>query len=194
MIAGIEGVPESRGNDWAIVQVGGVSLQVYMPTSALSKLGAPGAKVRVYTYLYLRQDNLALYGFASREELELFKLLLSVGGVGPRLGLALLSAMSPEQVALAIASGNAELLTRVPCVGKKTARRLVLELKGNLEKSRAGIAPAYLSPEHAEIVAALTNLGYSVAEATEAVATLPQSPDLTAEDKVRLALQYFATK
>jgi Holliday junction DNA helicase RuvA len=177
-----------------ILRVGGVSLQVYLPASTLSKLGTEGDRVRLYTHLYLRQDNVALYGFLSPEERELFKTVLSVDGVGPRLALTLLSALSPEQLAMAIASGNAELLSRLPGVGRKTASRLVLELKGKLEKSWSGVTPPYLSQDSADIVTALTSLGYSAAEAAQALTVLPDSPDLSLEDKIKLALQYFAAR
>lgn len=194
MIAGIEGTLEFRGSDWAIVKVGGISLQVYVPASTLSRLGAVGEKVQLYTHLHLREDNVTLYGFSSQEELDLFKLLIGVDGVGPRVALAMLSAINPEQLVLAIASGNIDLLTQLPGVGKKVASRLVLELKGKLEKGWAGVVPSFLSSENADVVAALTNLGYSAAEATRAVASLPDSPDLNLEDKIKLALQHFAQR
>lgn len=195
MIAAIEGTLEYRGAAGiVVVKVGGFSFQVYVPSSTLGKLGDRGEKVSLYTHLHLRQDNIALYGFARREELELFKVLLGVGGVGPKVALGLISALSAEQLSLAIASGNTELLTQVPGVGNKTASRLVLELKGKLEKSWEGAYPADLNVQNAEIVAALTNLGYSVAEANQALASLPGSPALTLEEKLKRALQYFATK
>lgn len=194
MLAAIEGVLEGRGTDGLVVKVGGISFQLSVPASTLSRLGTPGEKVRLFTHLYLREDNIALYGFGSREELELFKIFLGVTGIGPRLALALLSALSPEQLALAIASGNAELLMQVPGVGKKMANRLVLELKGKMEKSWAGTVPAYLTSASAEIIAALTHLGYSAAEASQAVASLSDSGELSLEEKIKRALQYLATR
>jgi len=162
-----------------------------MPASTLESLGAIGDEVHLYTHLHLREDNVALYGFASTEELELFRLLISVSGVGPKSALAMLSAINPGQLATAIATGNVDLLCQVPGVGKKTASRLALELKGKLERFRAG---ALMVGGDAEVIAALTSLGYSSAEAASAVATLPDSPELTIEEKVRLALQYFAIR
>jgi Holliday junction DNA helicase RuvA len=191
MIAAIEGTLELRGTDRIVIKVGGVSLQVYLPTSSLNQLGAIGKKVHLYTHLHWKEDNVALYGFISQQELDLFKMLTSVNSVGPKTALAMLSRLSPEQLALAIASGNVDLLTQIPGVGKKTANRLVLELKGKLEKGWAEVS-SYLTQDNAEVVAALTNLGYSAAEATKAVAELPPSPDLSLEGKIKLALQHLA--
>ena len=191
MIAAIEGTLELRGTNWAIIKVGGVSLQVYLPASTLNQLGAVGEKVQLYTHLHWKEDNIALYGFISQQELDLFKMLTSVNGVGPKTALAMLSNLKPEQLALAIVGGNVDLLTQIPGVGKKTANRLVLELKSKLEKGWVGVSP-YLTQDNAEVVAALTNLGYSASEATKAVAELPSSPDLSLEEKIKLALQHLA--
>ncbi len=192
MIAGLEGILESRGSDFAIVKVGGVSLRVYMPSSTLANLGAIGERLRLHTYLQVKEDNLALYGFASDEELALFEMLIGVAGVGPRAGLAMLSAMNPERLTLAIASGNIDLLTQVPGMGKKIASRLVLELKGKLERGWVGV-PQF-AEANADVAAALRSLGYSATEAASAIAALPDSPDLPLEEKVRLALQQFGSR
>jgi len=106
MIVAFEGILESRGIDSAVIKVGPISLQVYIPGSTLSRLGAVGDKVYLRTYLYIKDDNFALYGFASVEELELFRHLISVSGVGPKTTLAVLSTFNPEQLASAIVSGN----------------------------------------------------------------------------------------
>ena len=121
--------------------------------------------------------------------MDLFRLLISVNSVGPRLALTILSGISSDQLTLAIGSGNVELLTQVPGVGRKTASRLVVELKTKLGKEQAGIV-SYLTEDNSEVRAALINLGYSAAEAARAVAELPQSSDLSLEDKVRLALRH----
>ena len=191
MIASLQGKLESLGSEWAVINVGGVGFQVYVPTSTLSMLGTIGEEVRLYTHLYLREDNVALYGFALAEELGLFQVLIGVSGLGPKLALAMLSAMSAEQLTMAIATGSTDMLTVVPGVGKKLAGRLVLELK---DKIGAGliISPvAQLAQENADVLAALASLGYSVTEASRAVATLPPDQNLSLEEKVRLALGYF---
>lgn len=194
MIAGLHGTLESRSTDWAIIKVGGVSFQVYMPASTLSALGAIGEEVHLYTHLHLREDSLALYGFASAEELKFFQMLIGVTGVGPKAALAMLSAMNPNELTLAIATGNVDLLAQVPGIGKKMAGRLVLELKGKLESAWVGALVSPIAEGNAEVIAALIGLGYTSSEATSAVAALPDSPDLTLEDKIRLALQHFAAR
>jgi len=193
MIANLHGTLESLGSDWAIVNVGGIGFQVYMPTSTLSALGKIGKEVKLYTHLHLREDNAALYGFALTEELELFQALIGVSGLGPKLALAMLSAMSVEKLTMAIATSSVDLLTVVPGIGKKMASRLVLELKDKIAAGWVTIPAAELAQENADVLAALTSLGYSVSEASRAVATLPAS-DLSLEEKIKLALQYFTTK
>ena len=188
MITGIEGKLQSRSATGAVIKVGGISLAVQMPSSTLGALGNIGDKVQVFTHLQLREDSIALYGFATSEELDTFRILLSVTGVGPKVALSVLSAMNPGQLALAISSGNADMLCHIPGVGKKTAGRLLLELKDKID----GIAMGTSAPEGNELTAALLSLGYSPSEVTSAIAALPASPGLTIEEKIRLALQHFS--
>jgi Holliday junction DNA helicase RuvA len=191
MIASLRGTIESFGSDWAIIVVGGIGFQVYMPTSTLGGIGAIGKEVQLYTHLHLREENATLYGFASAEELGLFQTLIGVSGLGPRLVLAMLSAMSVEQLTTAIATGNADQLTIIHGIGKKVANRLILELKEKIGAGWITTPAAQLAEENSDVLAALTSLGYSTAEATRAVASLPASSDLRLEDKIKLALQYF---
>lgn len=192
MIVALEGILEHREIDSAVIKVGPVSLRVYIPGSTLSQLGNVGDKVYLHTHLYLREDNIALYGFASLEELGLFQNLISVSGVGPKAALSLLSSLTPEQLSMAIVSSSVDILSQVPGIGKKIASRLVLELKGKLEKGWKGVVALPLTAENTDVVAALTSLGYSLKEATQAVSSLPPSSELTLEDKVKLALQQLA--
>ncbi len=194
MIASLHGTLESLGSDWAIINVNGMGLQVYMPTSTLSTLGTTGKEVHLHTHLHLREDNATLYGFASTEELELFQTLIGVSGLGPRLALAMLSAMSVEQASMAIATGSVDLLTVIPGIGKKMANRLILELKDKIGAGLLATPAAQLAQENVDVIAALTSLGYSVSEASRAVASLPSSSDLSLEERVKLALQYFGGK
>lgn len=193
MIATLEGTLEYRGVDSVIINVGGIGFQVHVPGSTLSQLGAIKDKVSLYTHLHLREDNVSLYGFASEEELALFKNLISVSGIGPKAALALLSALNPEQLAMAIASGNVDVISQVPGIGKKIAGRLVVELKGKLEREWKG-AVLPLAAENTDAIAALTNLGYSLREATQAVSNLLDSAELSLEEKVKMALQQLAAK
>lgn len=193
MIAAIEGILEYFGVDSIIVKVGGIGIQVYVPSSSLSKLGAAGDNVSLYTHLHLREDNISLYGFTSSEELALFKNLISVSGVGPKVALSLLSSLAIEQLAMAITSGNAELISQAPGIGKKVASRIVIELRGKLEREWKEAALP-LAPEDADAIAALTSLGYSLREATQAISSLPNSSELSLEEKVKLALQQLAER
>ena len=190
MIAAIDGKLQSRRTDGAVIKMGGVSLQVYMPTSTLTTLGAIGSEVQLFTHLYIKEDNVALYGFATSEELELFRTLIGVSGVGPKVALGILSALSPGQLAVAITSGSTDLLSQVPGVGPKLAGRLALELKGKLDNLMVG-APAEGANE---VVVALTGLGYSAAEAASAVASLSDTQGLGVEEQIKLALQYLASR
>ena len=194
MIASLKGKLESLGSDFAVINVGGIGLQVYIPTSTLSTLGSVGGDVKLYTHLHLREDNATVYGFVSTEELELFKALINVSGLGPKMALAMLSAMDIEQLTMAIATGNAELLTGIPGIGKKMANRLVLELKDKIGAGLITAPAAELAQENADVLAALTSLGYSAFEATRALASLPRDQELSLEEKVKLALGYFGGK
>ncbi|MFC1954989.1 Holliday junction branch migration protein RuvA [Chloroflexota bacterium] len=191
MISSLHGKLESLGGDGAIINVGGIGFQIYMPTSTLSTLGKAGDEVHLHTHLHLREDNVTLYGFASAEELALFQTLLGVSGLGPKLALAMLSAMNVEQLTMAIVTGSVDLLTIVPGVGKKVASRIILELKEKIGAGWVSTPATQIAQENTDVLTALTTLGYSAAEATKAIACLPASPDLTLEEKITLALQYL---
>lgn len=190
LIAAIHGTLERSGPNWAVLRVGGFSIKVNVPALSLNGIGAPGTAVNLHTHLHLREDLIALYGFSTEEELALFEALITVSGVGPKLALSVLSVFSPEQVALAIASGNPDALTGVPGIGKKIAARVVLELKGKLEKEWMEGKPA-LSADNSDILGALGALGYSAAEAMQAISQLPRDADLTLEERVTQALRYL---
>lgn len=194
MIASLHGKLETLGSDWVIINVGGMGFQVYMPTSVLCTLGTVGEEVRLHTHFHLREDGATLYGFTSAEELGMFQTLISVSGLGPKLALAMLSAMDVEKLTMSIATGSSDLLTVIPGIGKKMADRLILELKGKMSAGWVTTPAADLAQDNAEVLAALTSLGYSVSEANRAVATLPSSSDLSLEEKIKLALQYFGGK
>ena len=191
MIASLEGIIDAVSKDNLIVNVNGIGFKVTVTTSVLSEMGITGREVKLYTHFHVREDDMSLFGFGSLDELKLFETLISVSGLGPKTGMAMLSAMSADQVAMAIASGSVEILTTIPGIGKKTADRLILELKdkvgGVMISSPAGKA----AQENADVVSALVSLGYSVQETTRAVNALPSGKKLTLENKVKLALQYL---
>lgn len=193
MIATLEGALEHCGIDSAVIKVGGVGIQVYVPSLTLSRLGVIGDKVSLYTHLYVKEDNISLYGFASSEEVALFKNLISISGIGPRVALALLSKLSAEQLATAIISGNVVLIQQVPGIGKKMANRLVIELRDKLEREWKEAALP-LAPEDSDAIVALTSLGYSLREVIQVVSSIPNSSELSLEEKVKTALQELASK
>jgi Holliday junction DNA helicase RuvA len=193
MIAGLKGIIEAIGNNFIIIGVGGVSFQVYLPTSTLSHLGAVGQPAKLHTHLHVREDNLTLYGFGSARELALFQTVTTVKGIGPKLGLALLSAMDVEQVTSAIAGGDAARLTGVPGIGKKTAERIVLELKDKIGTQWMISQDSETAQGNSDIMAALNSLGYSSAEAARAISNLPNTV-LPIEEKLKLALKFLSEK
>lgn len=194
MIASLRGVLESIGSDWAIIDVHGIGFQVFMPASTLSTLGPRGKEVYLNTHLHIREDNVTLYGFATAADKELFQLLMSVSGIGPKLALSILSSISTEQLSLAISTQNPDLLTIVPGIGNKIANRLVLELKDKIGSVFLAGPITKGAQDNTDVIGALTSLGYSVVEASRAAANLPANKKLNLEDKVRLALQYFQQK
>ena len=191
MISSLRGKIESLSTDSATVNVNGIGFLVYMPSSDLSMLGAQGTEVKIYTHLHLREDNVALFGFNTTEELWLFEILLGVSGLGPRLALAMLSSLNPEQIATAIATGSKETLVIVPGIGKKVADRIILELKDKIGTGWIATPSIELVQENSDVLAALTSLGYSTAEATKAVTNLTEDESTNLEEKIKIALQYL---
>ncbi|MDE2801884.1 MAG: Holliday junction ATP-dependent DNA helicase RuvA [Chloroflexota bacterium] len=193
MIAGLRGNLEAVGPDWAIVNVQGVSFRVSVPSSAVPALGAVGSAVHLHTHLIVRDDALELHGFPSDDALRLFTLLIGVSGIGPRLAHSMLSAMTADTLAAAIAAGDTLALAQAPGLGQRTAARVVVELKDKLDMGFSGGAPGIPATGAADAVTeALQALGYSAIEARQAAAggdaTLP------VEEQVRQALQRFAQR
>jgi holliday junction DNA helicase RuvA len=191
MIASLEGIIDAVSKDSLIVNVNGIGFKVAVTTTVLSEMGITGREVKLYTHFHIREDDMSLFGFGSLDELKLFETLISVSGLGPKTGMAMLSAMSADQVAMAIASGSVEILTTIPGIGKKTADRLILELKDKVGGVMISTPAGKAAQENADVVSALVSLGYSVQETTKAVNALPSGKKLTLEDKVKLALQYL---
>ncbi len=192
MIVGLRGVLEGRGTDWVHVRVGGVTLQVWVPATDIPELGGPGQEVYLHTHLQVKEDSLALYGFAREEALRMFHTLQEVSGVGARLALNMLSAMKPEALAQAIVFGDEKALAKVPGVGKRTAARVVLELKDKLRREGVATGPSAPSSDDGEVVAALVALGYSTSEARQAAASTASEDGLSLEERVRRALRHLA--
>ena len=173
MIALLEGKLVEKSPSAVVISAAGVGYLVHVPLSTFDTLPAANDSVRLFTYLHVREDTLQLYGFATRQERGTFEKMISVTGVGPRLALAILSSLSVERLVVAIETGQAALLDRIPGVGKKTADRLVLELKGKLgavAPVETGAAGALVAGGQAEeAVAALLSLGFARAQAEKAI-------------------------
>ncbi len=188
MIARLRGTVLDRAPDSLIVEVGGVGYLVYGSTGVIA-VAKTGAEIILHTHLVVREDSMTLFGFASAHEQRLFQVLIGVSGVGPKVGLALMSIMTADELSFAIASGNAAALARAAGVGQKLASRIVLELRGKFTSDTPIALPGV---ESEEVVAALMGLGYSQAEAVDAVARSDLPVDAPVEEKVRLALAHFA--
>ena len=176
LISSVSGELRGAGADWVDVAVGGVTLRVSVPDTAVSDLGRVGERVTLYTSLQVREESLALFGFQSEDERLTFETLLGISRIGPRLALAMLGRFSPQDLARTIEEGDTRALATVPGVGRRTASRIVLELKGKLELDfgdGAGVASA-----SDDLVDALTALGFDPSEAHEALgATDASLPD-----------------
>ncbi|MEX1336321.1 MAG: Holliday junction branch migration protein RuvA [Candidatus Limnocylindrales bacterium] len=187
MIASLEGVVTQVSGTDVVLEVNGVGYRVYLGPSTLAGITA-GQRLKLHTHHLVREDAQALYGFASTEELAFFELITTVSGVGPKVGLAIVSSRPVADLQLAILQGDDAVLTAVSGVGKRLAGRIVLELREKVDA--AGTAAAGHGGSEAEVVAALEALGYSSTEGREAaraaVGTLP--PDASLEDRVKKAL------
>jgi Holliday junction DNA helicase RuvA len=184
MIARLEGTIRSSTDDGAVIlDIGGVGFEVYVSSGTSFP---PGKQAVFYTHLHVRESELTLYGFATPEEKTLFELLLGVSGVGPKAALSLLSTLSVETLHQAILERQYPVLSRAPGVGRKTAEAIVLHLKDKLAKV-AGPAPV-ITEDNADVIAALTALGFSVMEAQRAIQKLPVGASLSVEEKIRRAL------
>ena len=184
MIASLEGRIVSKLDNEVILSVGGVGYRVTL-TQPLLVEAREGNEFFCFTHLTIRENEWSLYGFKTLEELQLFELLLTVQGVGPKAAVAALSALEPQAIAGAIAGEQAAILTRIPGVGQKTAQRMVLDLKNKVGAFASGLSVA--RPSDSDAISALTALGYSVAEAQSALKGL--DPNLTLEEKIFGALQ-----
>ena len=187
----------------AIVDVGGVGYGVYMPQQALSLLPQPGNEVKLYTYLNVKEDAMQLFGFLTKDDLDIFKLVIGVSGIGPKGGLNILSCMSPDELRFAIMSGDAKAISAAPGIGKKTAEKLILELRDKVDiedvlehAAHGGDEASSLTTEggesgmQAEAVQALVALGYGSAESMRAVRKT--SPDCASvEEILKEALKYL---
>jgi len=185
MIGRLRGTVAAKGPEGLLLDADGVGFEVVMAPRGLAELPGLGETVVVHTHLHLREDQVALYGFATAEERDLFRILLGATGVGPRLALAVLGTLRPSALRRAIVTADADALTAVPGVGKRTAQRLILDLRARLEMPELEEVPG--AGSLAEVRGALEGLGYQAAEIRQALEGLPAEGEV--EVLLRSALQ-----
>lgn len=193
MFAHFDGIVAEKNADSIVLDVNGVGYLLLVSGATLSMAPSVGERMKLYASLNVREDAMELFGFYSREEKAMYERLKGVSGVGSRTALQILSALSVRDLSLALVSGDANALTRVPGIGKKTAQRLVLELKDKVDDSQlagsgASVAPKAAAGPESEAVAALVALGYSASEATRAISRVAGQTDKT-DELIFLALK-----
>ena len=191
MIATLHGKATHKEKESLIVEIGGVGLEVFVPTQ-LREETARGDSVTLHTYLVVRETELTLYGFETREEKEFFELLLGVSGVGPKIALATLSTLNPDTIRRAVFHEQPEVFSRVPGMGKKTAQKVLLHLQDKIKAVDTLTPITAMTDADTEVLEALITLGYSVVEAQAALQSIPRDAPQDVEERLRLALQYFS--
>lgn len=206
MISYVKGPLVEVSGDRIVIETGNVGLEIRVPLSLLDELPKTGEQIKVYTYFQVREDAMSLYGFLHRQDREMFQQLLGVNGVGPKGALGILSALRPDDLRMAIISGDAKAISRAPGIGTKTAQRVILDLKDKVSPEdlfssleEEGLDPAGASlpadvREDAakEAIQALVALGYSNLEAARAVRKTEVTEDMTAEDVLKASLRHLS--
>ena len=197
MFAYIKGSLEQKSNNYVVIDVGGIGYKIFMATKAIETLGEIGKVVKVHTHYYVREDNISLYGFNTNEELRMFELLLQVSGIGAKSAIAMLSEISPSSFALAVISDDISQLVKIPGIGKKTAARIVLELKDKLKTEEAITKTEEVKlsitneEETSEAIAALQVLGYTKREIEKALENV-DTKNLQLEEIIKQGLKNLA--
>lgn len=201
MIQFIRGELVSVEEDRVIVDVNGVGYGIFMSVQSMSLLPQVGSQVKIHTYLNVKEDAMQLFGFLTREDLKIFKLLIGVNGIGPKGGQAILSVLSPDDLRFAVFSGDVKAISAAPGIGKKTAEKLILELKDKLsiedtlQRAADTDVLQYQSDYHSSIqseaVQALVALGYGSTEALKAVKQVPVEEDSDVESVLKKALKFM---
>lgn len=200
MIAYIKGKIAYKHNEYIVVETNGIGYKIFTSLSSVQAMGPVGDEVKMYTYLYVREDIMSLYGFCTQEELSMFELLISVSGVGPKAAVSLLSSITPSKFSLAVITDDAKTLTKAQGVGSKMAQRIILELKDKIKKEQM-VATEKLKEESVpadgentripEAISALMVLGYTPIEASRAVSAV-YSDDMDLESIIKNALKGLA--
>lgn len=208
MIAFIEGKLEEKNTESVIISTGGIGYEIKIPLNVFEHLPNTGERVRLYTYMHIREDFVGLFGFLSREDLDLFKMLIGVNSVGPKAALGILSALSAQDLRFAIIAGDAAAIAKAPGIGSKTASKVILELKDKVQQMAVddiqsefnaaegnadvkGGQASTLAAIRRDTVEALTALGYGAAQAHQAVAKIPIDEGMDVETALKMALKYI---
>ncbi len=204
MFSYIRGPLTEVWEDTAVVESGGIGWNVHVPLTVLERLPRVGEEVKLYTSFLVREDAMTLYGFLSRQDLQMFRQLLGVTGIGPKAALGILSAMRPDDLRMAIISEDVKMISRAPGIGPKTAKRMILDLKdkirmedilpsGSLQEAAVlSDASSGMDGAGREAIEALTALGYSMSEATKAVRQVEITEGMTVEAVLKASLKYLA--
>lgn len=203
MISYIRGMLAEKAGDMIVVEAGQVGFGIRVPMTVLESLPPLGEEVRIYTHMQVKEDDMSLYGFLNRQDLEMFRQLIGVNGIGPKGALAILSALRPDDLRLAILTGDARAISRAPGIGAKTAQRIILDLKDKVsaeemiasmeaEKGTGAVAAPLAGEASREAVEALVALGYSNLEASKAVKSVQATEDMDAEAVLKASLKYLA--
>ena len=190
MIASLSGTILKIEESSLVVNVGGVGVRAFVPKTVLEDVGGVGRSVRLHTHLIVREQELSLYGFETEDDLQLFEVLLVVNGVGPKVALSILATLSPELLKSAIMREETAVLQRVPGIGKKTAERIMFQLRDKLDLSQVSTAVPLVSDVDADVIDFLTGLGFSIVEAQSALQNIPR--DIKSfDERVQMALQHL---
>lgn len=199
MISYVRGVLIAIEEDKVIIDISGVGFGIYMPAQSMNMLPPVGEEVRLHTYMNVREDAIQLFGFLTREDLKVFKLVIGVSGIGPKGGLSILSQLSPDDLRFAVMANDAKAIAKAPGIGKKTAEKLIIELKDKLsiedvlnkttENETVTITSNGSNEIQAEAVQALVALGYGSTEALKAVKKVQMDDHTTVEDVLKMALK-----
>lgn len=200
MYSYIKGTLEEIGEDKIVVDNQGIGYNIYVPGSVLDRVAAVGSEVKIFTYLNVKEDALTLYGFLTKDDIKVFKLLLGVSGIGPKGALAILSVLSTDDLRFAVVGGDAKAIAKAPGVGAKTAQRVILELKDKLEledvfepkETQGFAAKSEVNTVKGEAVQALVALGYSSSEALSVLSKIEITEDLDVESVLKAALKQMA--
>lgn len=201
MYSYIRGELAEINSDHIVLDVNGIGYQIYIPTNTLNYLPSIGEMVKIHTYLYIREDAMMLYGFLTRDDLDMFKMLITVSGIGPKGGLGILSTLSTDDLRFAVLSDDAKAIAKAPGIGAKTAQRVIIDLKDKmsleeafekkLEHTTNKVLPENNSIKN-DAVLALNALGYSSTESLKAVSKVEITEDMDVENVLKAALKHMS--